>query len=213
MTIWQLFRWRPSLCDNVRSENLQGQWNPHQVRFQQSSRSVEEEMTMQRNLSAVLQYECVVSEEVNTVRTYDIDAMQLRLIASVNVIDTTKYRKIAQVDVADVPADKTFASTERHTSVTPEDLSERWGIRLQQAKETLKRTTQKIVQSANMPLGRRYRADQNFEKPRLRGDWSTNTLYGHVVSKAGNRYGQVFANKSYFAAIYPMDSKERQVKH
>ena len=27
------------------------------------------------------------------------------------------------------------------------------------------------------------------------------------MSKAGNRYGQVFANKSYFAAIYPMDSK------
>ena len=35
----------------------------------------------------------------------------------------------------------------------------------------------------------------------------TYTLDGQVVSKAGNRYGQVFANKSYFAAIYPMDSK------
>ena len=58
-----------------------------------------------------------------------------------------------------------------------------------------------------MPLGRRYRADRHFEKPRLRGDWSTDTLDGCVVLKAGNRYGQVFANKSYFAAIYPMDSK------
>ena len=27
------------------------------------------------------------------------------------------------------------------------------------------------------------------------------------MSKAGNRYGKVFANKSYFPAIYPMDSK------
>ena len=61
--------------------------------------------------------------------------MQLCLIASVNVTDTTKsQRKIAQVDVADVPAAKTFVSTERHTSVKPEDLSERWGIGLQQAK-------------------------------------------------------------------------------
>ena len=51
--------------------------------------------------------------------------MQLRLIASVNVTDTTKSRQIAQVDVADVPAAKTFVSTDRHTSVTPEDLSER----------------------------------------------------------------------------------------
>ena len=65
-------------------------WNPHEVRFPQSSRSVEEEMTMQRNFIDVSQYECVVSEEVDRVRTYDLDAMQLLLIASVNVTDTTK---------------------------------------------------------------------------------------------------------------------------
>ena len=88
---------------------------------------------MQRNLRDVSQYAYVVSEEVDRVRTYDLDSMQLRLIASVNVTDT-KSRKIAQVDVADVPAAKTFVSTERHTSVTPEDLSEIWGIGLQQAK-------------------------------------------------------------------------------
>ena len=63
-----------------------------------------------------------------------------------------------------------------------------------------------------MPLGFRYRDDQQFEKPRLRGDWFTDTLDGRVVSKAGNRYGQVFANKSYFAAIYPMDSKGKAGK-
>ena len=84
-------------------------WNPHQVRFPQSSRSMEEEMTMQRNLSDMSQYAYVVSEEVDRVRTYDLDAMQLRLIASVNVTDTNS-RKIAQVEVADVPAAKAFVS-------------------------------------------------------------------------------------------------------
>ena len=77
---------------------------------------------MQQNLSAVSQYACVVSEEIDRVRTYDLDNMQLRLMASVNVMDK-KSRQIAQVDVADVPAAKTFVSTEQHTSVTPEDLS------------------------------------------------------------------------------------------
>ena len=62
---------------------------------------------MQRNLSAVSQSACVVSAEVDRVRTYDLDAMQLRLIASVNAIDT-KYQKIAQVDVAGVTTAKTF---------------------------------------------------------------------------------------------------------
>ena len=107
---------------------------------------------MQQNLIAVSQYACAVSEEVDRVRTYDLDAIQLRLIGSVNVTDS-KCRKIAQVEVADVPAANTFVSTELHTSVTPEDLSKIWGIGLQQAKETLKRTTQKIVRSATMPLG------------------------------------------------------------
>ena len=115
------------------------------------------------------------------------------------------------MDVADVPAANTFVSTERHTSVTPEVLSEIWGIGLQQAKKTLKRTTQNFFRSATMPLGRRYRSDRHFEKPRLRGDWSADTLDGRFVSKACNRYGQVFANKSYFAAIYPMDSKGKAV--
>ena len=65
---------------------------------------------MQQNLSAVLQYACVVSEGVDRVRTYDLDTMQLRLIVSVNVIDT-KSRQIAHVDVADVPVAKKFVST------------------------------------------------------------------------------------------------------
>ena len=30
---------------------------------------------------------------------------------------------------------------------------------------------------------------------------------GRVKSKQGNRYAQVFGNQSYFAKIYPMDSK------
>ena len=44
-------------------------------------------------------------------------------------------------------------------------------------------------------------------KKRLAGDWYTDTLDGRVQSRDGNQYAQVFTNKSFFAAIYPMDSK------
>ena len=60
-----------------------------------------------------------------------------------------------------------------------------------------------------MPLARRYRADRIFEKRRLRGKWFTDTLDGRVTSKDGNRYGQVFANRGYFATVYPMDTKSK----
>ena len=73
--------------------------------------------------------------------------------------------RVSEVEVQDVIAAQTFDSKERHTSVTPQDLSERWCIGLRQAIETLKRTNQRIVRSALMPLARRYRADKMYEKP------------------------------------------------
>jgi len=60
-----------------------------------------------------------------------------------------------------------------------------------------------------MPLARRYRANQIFEKRRLRGKWFTDTLDGRVTSKEGDWYGQVFANRGYFATVYPMDTKSK----
>ena len=98
-------------------------------------------------------------------------------------------------------------SKERHTSITAAKLSERWLIRLSQVTDTLKKTTQRIVRSSVLPLGRRYKSDRIYEIPRLPGEWFTDTIHGRTVSCDGNKYVQVFANHTYFAAIYPMDRK------
>ena len=58
-------------------------------------------------------------------------------------------------------------------------------------------------------MGIHYKADRLYHLPRLPGDWYNDTLHGHTKSKAGNKYGQVFANNTYFAAIYPMDTKKK----
>ena len=86
-------------------------------------------------------------------------------------------------------------------AATATELSERWLIGLAQATATLKSTTQNIVRSAVLPLVRRYKAYRLYHLPCLPGDWYTNTLHGSTKSKAGNKYGQVFANNAYFAAI------------
>jgi hypothetical protein len=62
-------------------------------------------------------------------------------------------REVAQIDV---PKLKTFVSGKRHSSVSPEDLSERWNIGLRQARDIFHVTTQKYVRSAILPLSRRY---------------------------------------------------------
>ena len=52
----------------------------------------------------------------------------------------------------ELPSAPTFQSKSRHSSVTPEDLSERWLIGLKKAKDTIKNTTQQILLSALLPL-------------------------------------------------------------
>ena len=71
-----------------------------------------------------------------------------------------------QSDVKEVP---TFQSEGRHTDTSPEDLSQRWHISVAQATKTLKRTTQKFLRSAVLPLSRRYRSDRMFDHKTLAG--------------------------------------------
>jgi len=163
-------------------------WDPHCVRFPESSRTVQEESEMQRSIGGVrvsrvgVSREEPTNEKLSEAEIFNMDGVLSRLISS---------NKISKVEVQrqDVPAARTFESKERHMSVTPEDLSERWSIGLGQAREALKRTTQRIVRSAVMPLARRYRADRIYEKRRLRGEWFTDTFDGRVTSKDGNWYG------------------------
>ena len=112
-----------------------------------------------------------------------------------------------KLERSDVPLINTFQSSARHTDVSPQELSERWGISIATATNTLKKTTQKFLRSAVLPLSRWYRADRVFSRKTLSGDWSTDTMDGRVKSLEGNKYAQVFANKAYFSRIYPMDSK------
>ena len=129
---------------------------------------------MQRPIGGVrasrvgLSWEEPTNKILSEAEIFNMDGVLSRLFSSV------KISKV-EVQLQDVPAARTFESKERHTSVTPEDLSERWLIGLGQARETMKRTTQRTVRSAVMPLARRYRADRIFEKRRLRGKWFTDT--------------------------------------
>ena len=59
----------------------------------------------------------------------------------------------------ELPSAPTFQRKCRHSSVTPEALSERWFIGLKKAKDTIKNTTQRILRSALLPPAWRYRAD------------------------------------------------------
>ena len=76
-----------------------------------------------------------------------------------------------------------------------------------QAALTLRATTRKLVRSALMPLARRYRVDRMFQPNRLQGTFATDTMDMRCKSIHGQRYCQIFANKEFFAAAYPIEKK------
>ena len=102
---------------------------------------------------------------------------------------------------------KTFISKERHSSVTPEDLSERWCISVAQAELTLKATTRRLLRSAIMPIARRYRVDRMFGVRRLNCLVSTDTMDMRCRSIHDQRYCQVFATREYFVDAFPIIKK------
>ncbi|CAJ1955419.1 unnamed protein product [Cylindrotheca closterium] len=72
-----------------------------------------------------------------------------------------QWRVVQQINATadrfqDVPVRPSFVSTERHSKVTAENLSERLGISIGQARATLNITLQRGTRSAIMPLARTY---------------------------------------------------------
>jgi hypothetical protein len=139
---------------------------------------------------------------------FNADNFCKRLIASCQVLRIPKKRKVQEV-LTDVKRPPTFVTEDRRADVSPQALADRWQIGLEQAKLTLKSTTQTFLRSALLPMGRRYKADRMFQRRQLSGEWFTDTVFGPVKSADGNKYGQIYANGAYFATFYPMDSKSK----
>ena len=123
----------------------------------------------------------------------------------------SSYRSIMSIGISsveyDLPEPGGFQSTGCYTARTPEDLSNLWFIGIERAKKTLAVTTQNGIRSATLPLFRRLRSDRFYQRTKLRGQFSTDTVFGRHSSLTGNTCMQVFSTKSMFAVAYPMKSK------
>ena len=122
-------------------------------------------------------------------------------------MDPSAWREVKQVQAydarsQDVPVRATFQSSERRSRVTPEQLSERFGISVERARATMRATLQQGTRSAILPLARRYRANRMYDRPRLKGKFSTDTGYFPCRSLRGNIASQIYFHKCGFYANY-----------
>jgi hypothetical protein len=82
-------------------------------------------------------------------RVYDKQEFRDGLISAVHI--ATSYRE--DIDkMEDEHKACAVISNERHSKVTPEELSQKWSISLQMAKDTLRVTTQKGIRTAIHPM-------------------------------------------------------------
>jgi hypothetical protein len=179
-------------------------WDPYNVTFPRSNMSLEDVMIDARQVSAISSHHSVDEAHGGNAVIYDLNSTGRRITGMKLVRDDT-----TDTGTTDVPDTNAFHSSGRHSDVSPDSLSEKWCISLKAATKTLKKTTQRFLRSAVLPLSRRYRTDMMFERKTLRGQWSTDTMDGRCKSLEGNRYAQVFANNAYFSRIYPIDSKRK----
>ena len=86
------------------------------------------------------------SDRYSMYQIYDISAITNRIIGSIKV-DLIPSRNVSETKatVQDVPQAKKFQSKGRHSTVSPEELSERWQIGIEQAREKITKTTQRLT--------------------------------------------------------------------
>ena len=131
-------------------------WDPHYVVF--PTHHVEEEEPHPQ----IAQISSISSSANDLTSTlHDPVTLHTRLLSYVQIHAPSKPPE-------ELPSAPTFQSKGRHSSVSPQDLSERWLIGLKKAKDTIKNTTQRILRSALLPLAQRYRANRMYERPWIR---------------------------------------------
>ena len=95
----------------------------------------------------------------------------------------------------------------RKPQVTPEELSRKWNIGLETAKNTLRVTTQKGIRQSIHPVTRRVRVDHlHLHRQRLRGTWFVDTMKAKVTSLRGNKCANIFTNGK-FTKVVPMETR------
>ena len=186
------------------------EWNPEKVEFPSYSRS-EREMIEKRNIKSTYRISLSSVEADNTLenKNHTNNGINSNIPFNFNEdVIRISSTKVGPLSEGEIQYPRTFLSSNRHSSVTAEELSNRWCIGLKQAQLTLDATTRKLVRSAIMPLSRRYRVDRMFGIRRLDYEFATDTIDGRIKSVHGSKYAQIFGSKESFVAVYPIATKD-----
>jgi hypothetical protein len=103
-------------------------------------------------------------------------------------------------------------SKDRQSTLTPEILARKWGIRLETAEKTLEVTTHKGTVRPNMPYDCKVRQRFNQLKfSTVGGTWYTDTAFENVKSIRGTKCLQIWTNGLGFVSVHNLVSAQSVV--
>jgi hypothetical protein len=138
---------------------------------------------------------------------YTNDDMLLSHVSEALSDHTMLPRMISAIQVESAQSVGMLTSKTRHSAVSPEELSRKWRIGLETARNTLKATTQYGVRHATNPLRRRYRTDLLLTKyRRLNSTFYTDMMFSKFKSLNGHSCAQVFCSDD-IIQVYPLSTK------
>ena len=169
-------------------------WNPNDVSRRVSATSNSHTDTYDVNVTAF-------PEDPQVSLDYPIGDQILASVSSSLSELTLSRRLVSSVNVGMSKA------TGRRARISPEMLSKKWLISIEQAKETLKATTQHNIRQPVHPLTRRFRTDLISDRYKgLRNTFYSDTAFSKVKSLRGNACVQLFSDRD-FVWVHPMKSK------
>ena len=125
------------------------EWYPQNFHFPKSSRTLEEGISSTvRDIKTQGEFLDFVGKHENgpVIKSlYDTGTLSHRFISSVNVQSISIKVSQVGIEFQDVTQSKTSQSKWYHLCVSPEDFSEKYQIGIEQEKETLNRTTQRLI--------------------------------------------------------------------
>jgi hypothetical protein len=190
-------------------------WEPGEVKLGQTKSKRSNMRTTIKRISTTFNaehpYSHSRSENYHYSDPSSIDSIIHQIEPSMIDIRERVIQKIELDTFDDIPARRTFISSDRHRKVTADGIAEMWCIGTKRAEATLEATTQKGTRSAILPISRRYRADRVYSLKRLNAKFATDTLYSEVKSLHQMNCAQIYSNKVGFAVCYPMTAATGQL--
>ena len=186
----------------------QPEWNPSDTSF------AEQEKSMTNSSGEML--ETGDSQD----RLHSLMSVKVSRIHSISVahsIENSVLREVSNTlddkafleDMSSRVQISSVSSSAKKPKIDPSTLARKWGIGLDVAQNTIRKTTQRGVRTVLHPtLSRRFRInDRQLRYKRLRSNMFSDTLISSITSKDGNKYAQVFCTDYGWTRAFPMKRK------